>query len=122
MTNKIIGKYGEGLAKNFLIKNGFKILEMNFKYSKLSEIDIIAYKNNSIHFVEVKTRSTLNFGAPFEAVNRKKLLSIFQCAQFYLKNTNVKYKRYQIDVIGIILNNNIDNDEPEFQFIENISL
>ena len=52
MTNKEIGKQGEEIAKNFLIKKGFKILEMNYTYSKLAEIDIIAAKNKVVHFVE----------------------------------------------------------------------
>ena len=47
MTNKIIGKYGEDIAKNFLIKNGFEILEMNYRYSRVAEIDIIASKDLS---------------------------------------------------------------------------
>ena len=50
MTNKVVVKYGEDLAKDFLTKNGFKILETNFHYSKMAEIDIIAVKNNILHF------------------------------------------------------------------------
>lgn len=119
MTNKAIGKYGEDLAKNFLIKKGFEILEMNFRYSKMAEIDIIAKKGDVLHFVEVKTRSSLNFGAPVEAINRKKLASIFQCANFYLQNSKKKFKRVQIDAIGIILKKGC---VPEFEFLENLSL
>ena len=52
MTNKIIGKYGEELAKDFLIKQGFKILEMNYRYSRIAEIDIIAFKKDVLHFIE----------------------------------------------------------------------
>lgn len=119
MTNKDIGKYGEELAKNFLIKRGYKILEMNFRYSRCSEIDIIAAKDNVLHFVEVKTRTQKFFGSPLEAINKTKLISIFQCAQFYMQNTDKKYKKYQIDAVGIVLNKNKEN---EIQFIENISM
>lgn len=119
MTNKAVGKQGEILASNFLTKRGYKILEMNFKYSRFAEIDIIALKNNVLHFVEVKTRAQVFCGSPLEAITDKKLKSIFSCAQFYLKNSNVKYKSFQIDAIGIVLK---DGFEPEFQFIENISL
>lgn len=118
MTNKTIGKHGELLAKDFLIKQGYKILEMNYKYSRLAEIDIIAFKNNTIHFVEVKTRTQKFFGSPFEAINSKKLASIYSCAQYYLKNCKQKYSKFQIDAIGIILSNN----NAEFDFLENISL
>ena len=118
MTNKIIGKHGEQLAKDFLIKKGYKILEMNFRYSKMAEIDIIAAKNNIIHFVEVKTRTQDFFGAPLEAITPNKLSSIYKCAQFYLANSKQKYKKIQIDAIGVLLN----KEKTEIQFIEDISL
>ena len=117
MTNNDIGKYGETLAKDFLIKNKFKILETNFHYSKIAEIDIIAEKNNILHFVEVKTRSSDKFGTPFEAVNKKKMSSIFSAANFYIQQKKLRYEKFQIDVVGIILN----NDSPNITFIENIS-
>lgn len=118
MTNKTIGKYGEELAKNFLIMHGYEILEMNFRYSRMAEIDIIAKKENIIHFVEVKTRTQNFFGAPFEAISRNKLQSIYKCANFYLQNSKEKYKKIQIDAIGIILNK---EKEAEINFMENIS-
>lgn len=119
MTNKIIGKQGENLAKDFLIKKGYKILEMNFRYSKMAEIDIIALKNNVIHFVEVKTRTGDLFGSPFEAINQKKLISIFKCARFYMQNSKKKYEKMQIDAVGIILDK---NKEAKIEHLENISL
>lgn len=119
MTNKTIGKYGENLAKDFLIKKGYKILETNYHYSKISEIDIIAQYKDIIHFVEVKTRSGVSFGSPMEAITRNKLISIYKCAMFYLKNSNRKYKKIQIDAIGIVLNK--DNSH-KIDFIENIEL
>ena len=119
MTNKTIGKYGEELAKNFLIEKGYKILETNFHYSKIAEIDIIALKDNVMHFVEVKTRTQKKFGEPIEAVDYKKLNSIWACANFYMNSSKQKFKKMQIDVIGIILK---DNKVLELNFIENISL
>ncbi len=119
MTNKEIGKYGEEIAKEFLIKNKFKILECNFHYSKMAEIDIIAVKNNILHFVEVKTRSSNTFGTPLEAINKRKLSSIFSCANFYLQQNKNKFDKFQIDAIGITLNK---DNPPEIQFLENISL
>ena len=118
MTNKEIGKYGEDLAKDFLIKKGYKILEVNFHYSKVAEIDIIAEYKSTLHFVEVKTRTSNSFGAPLEAINTKKLNYIYQGALFYIKNSKKRYSKFQIDAVGIIL----DKDKnPEFNFIENIT-
>ena len=115
MTNKIIGKYGEDLACDFLTKKGYEILERNFRFSKLAEIDIIAHKKDVLHFVEVKTRTQKFFGSPQEAVTPSKLKQIYSCAMFYLQNSKKKYKSYQIDVIGIELNK---NEIKEINFIE----
>ena len=119
MNNKIKGNLGEKIAQDFLIKNKFKILETNFRYSKLAEIDIIAQKNNTIHFIEVKTRTSNISGNPLEAITKTKLNSIYSCAKFYLSNTKNHYDNMQIDAIAIILN---ETQEPKIEFIENISL
>ena len=119
MNNKQTGKYGEELAAGFLIKKGYKILETNYRYSKMAEIDIIALKSNTIHFIEVKTRNGKTYGAPLEAITKTKLNSIYRCAKFYLSKTKTFYKQMQIDAIGILIDN---NKEPEFNFVENISL
>ena len=92
---------------------------MNYHYSKNSEIDIIALKDDIIHFVEVKTRTKNTFGEPVEAITPKKLSSIYQCAVFYMQNNKNKYKSFRIDAIGIMISK---GNEPEFNFIENISL
>ena len=118
MTNKQIGKYGEELAKNFLIKKGYKILETNYRYSKIAEIDIIARKKDTIHFIEVKTRKSNLFGTPIEAVNQTKINSIIACANFYIQNSKQYYKNFQIDIIGILIEK---DKKPEFEFLENIS-
>lgn len=119
MTNKVIGKQGEEIAKNFLIKHGFEILETNFRYSKMAEIDIIAQKNNIIHFIEVKTRTQKFFGAPFEAITPKKLQSIYLCSRYYLSNCKKRFSKIQIDAIGIVLDK---NNKADINFLENISL
>ena len=119
MTNKIIGKYGENIAKEFLIKKGFKIIEMNYRYSRVAEIDIIASKNDILHFIEVKTRTQEFFGNPMEAITSHKLKQIFSCATQYITNSKKHYKKYQIDAIGIVL----EGDKvKKIDFIEDISL
>lgn len=119
MDNKQKGNLGEKIATEFLIKNKFKILETNFHYSKIAEIDIIAEKNNILHFVEVKTRTSSFFGSPIEAVSTKKLSSIFSCANFYIQKSKKRYSKFQIDVVGIILKK---NNPPEITFLEDISI
>ena len=119
MTNKIIGKYGEDIAKDFLIKNKYEILNTNYRYSRVAEIDIIASKDNILHFVEVKTRTQEIYGEPLEAVTPNKLKQIYTCAIQYMSNSKKRYKKYQIDAIGIVL----DKDEiKKINFIEDITL
>lgn len=119
MTNKSIGKYGEEKAQKFLIKKGYKILETNFRYSKMAEIDIIASFKNTLHFIEVKTRTQETFGTPFDAITHQKLKSIYLASRYYLSKTDRKYSKIQIDAIGILINK---DGNCKIDFIENISL
>lgn len=114
MSNKLKGKLGENIAKDFLKKKGFKILDTNFYYSRFGEIDIIASKSNVIYFVEVKYRTKDTFGMPFEAITKAKLEKITSSALFYLANCPKKYNSYRLSAISI-LGDKID-------FIESISI
>lgn len=102
MNNREFGSKGEDLACEYLLKNGYEILERNKHYSKYCEIDIIAKFNGVTIFVEVKTRRNDSFGAPVEAITKNKYNNIKTGVLSYLQeHSNVK--NYRIDVIGIIL-------------------
>ena len=80
-----LGKKGEQLAIDYLIKHGYKIVERNWRFQK-AEIDIIARKEETLISVEVKTRSTNNFGNPQDFVNPKKIkLMVLAMNEFVLK-------------------------------------
>lgn len=100
--NKETGNIGESLAVNHLKKNGYKIIERNYK-NKIGEIDIIAKKDDTIIFVEVKMRKNTNFGLPQEAVDSYKQRKIRNVATYYLKSKNL-YDRASVrfDCIAII--------------------
>lgn len=119
-SNKQTGKYGEETAAKFLQKAGFKILERNYRYSRLCEIDIIAKDKDTIVFAEVKTRTSTAYGHPFEAISKSKLLNIFKAGLFYLQNTQEHYKNYRIDIISVI--GNINDKNPKIEHLKNISL
>jgi len=68
--NKLIGQKGENLATDYLLKNNFEILDRNYREGRI-EIDIIAKKNKCLYFIEVKTRTNLNYGYPEESVKSK---------------------------------------------------
>ena len=85
-NTKILGFAGETLVAKHLEKNGYKIIAKNYTNS-IGEIDIIAKQNNTLVFVEVKTRSSVKFGAPQEAVTPAKQNKIRNVALAYLKQT-----------------------------------
>jgi len=101
MDSKDLGQEGERLAKDYLLKNQYKILEENWLY-KHKEIDIIALMDNFICIVEVKTRSS-NYIPPKEAVTRKKQANLIFAANQYVLEKNLDYD-VRFDVIEIILN------------------
>lgn len=102
MNNITKGKQGEEIACNYLIKQGYKILERNKRFSKLCEIDIIALDKRTVVFCEVKTRSTDICGAPQEAVTKAKYQNIKKGIFFYLQE-NPKIENYRIDVVSVLL-------------------
>lgn len=102
MSNKTLGQNGEEIAKAYLEKAGYRILEMNKRFSKLCEIDIIALDKDTLVFVEVKTRKTDVCGHPFEAITRTKYNHIKQGLFIYLQE-NPSYKKYRIDAISVLL-------------------
>jgi putative endonuclease len=80
-----LGKEGEMLAKQFLKKKGYSILQENYR-TPFGEIDIIAKEKDVLVFVEVKTRTDLAFGSPFEAVNQRKKEKIRKVASSFMKS------------------------------------
>lgn len=101
MTNLSIGKNGEDLAVQYLEQNGFSIIVRNWRFRHV-EIDIIASKENVLHFVEVKTRTGTAFGRPEEAVTKKKMEQLKIGAEEY-QYRNPQWKYVQFDVLGIRL-------------------
>jgi putative endonuclease len=80
--NKLLGHAGEELASRFLIEKGYAIIERNWR-TKLGEIDIIAFKEGTLYLVEVKTRSSISYGYPSEAINSQKLRRMQITAALY---------------------------------------
>lgn len=113
MNNKILGNAGEDLACRYLQKRGYQILERNKHYSRYCELDIIAKFNDTVVFVEVKTRKTDAFGAPLEAVTKSKFANMKKGASFYLSEHPTK--NYRFDIIAITI-----KPELKIEHIKNI--
>lgn len=95
-----LGKKGEQLAIDFLLKKGYKILEKNYRYLK-AEVDIIAQKNDTLAAIEVKTRSSDYFGNPEEFVNQKKIKLLLSAIDNYVVERDLDVE-VRFDIIAII--------------------
>lgn len=111
------GKTGEQLAETFFLEQEYTVLEKNWRYAR-SEVDIIASKDKVLHFVEVKTRRTKNYGLPEDKVGNKKIQNLINAAEEYLYQ-HPEWKRIQFDILSIIL---LKGKAPEFFLIEDIHL
>lgn len=103
-THNDLGNEGEELAVEHLVKNGWKILERNWRFGR-EEIDIIARKKDLLAVVEVKTRFSNYLGEPYEAVSKSKQKSIIRAANHYVEKNDLDLE-VQFDIISIILNKN----------------
>lgn len=112
-----LGEQGETMAVNYLEENGFDILHRNWRYS-YHEIDIIAEKNNLLHIIEVKTRTTVAGGHPEESVTKKKFKYLLNAANEFLYQ-HPEYRHVQFDILAITL---LKGKEPEFFLIEDVYL
>jgi len=108
------GKESELLAVRYLKKNGYKILEQNYR-NKIGEIDIIAKEKETLVFVEVKARKTHIFGNPKWAVTPKKQRKISMVALYYLKVTKQTHVKARFDVVAL----SSLTDNPQIEIIKN---
>ena len=112
----VMGRLGERLAANYLRNNGHRILYRNFRAPHGGEIDLVCRdkRYNELVFVEVKTRSSEDFGRPLAAVDRKKRRLILRGAMAWLKMLDMPDVVFRFDVIEVIM-----SDPKEVRHIEN---
>lgn len=94
-----LGKLGEELSVEFLQKNGYTILETNWTFQK-AEIDIIAQKGNILAVVEVKTRSSIDFGSPQDFVKPAKIQLLVKAINEYVISNDLDLE-IRFDIIAI---------------------
>ncbi|MFH6945479.1 YraN family protein [Flavobacterium sp. FlaQc-50] len=94
-----LGKKGEELAVEFLLENGYEILDRNWTFQK-AEIDIIAQKENILAIIEVKTRSSIDFGLPQEFVKPKKVQLLVKAVNAYINDREIDFE-VRFDIIAI---------------------
>ena len=102
-TEKITtGKEGEKIAAAYLKKNGYRIIEINFR-CPIGEIDIVAKEKDDLVFVEVKTRKSVELGYPEQAVGMRKQKKMSQLALWYLQKRKIAETNARFDVVAITL-------------------
>lgn len=110
------GRQGEELAAEWLLAQGFAIMHRNWKHSYF-ELDVVASKDNILHFIEVKTRTTDTYGHPEEGVTTKKMERLMNAGEEFL-HQHPEWKRIQYDILSIRLHR---YKAPEYFFLEDVS-
>jgi len=116
MKRRDTGILGEKLAKDFLKKRGYRILETNYRCPE-GEIDIVAKHKDSLVFVEVRTKTSLGFGSPEESITPAKQEKMRAAAFHYRQTHNNLPPLWRIDVVAVELD---QKGEPSrIELIEN---
>lgn len=104
-----LGKKGEKNAVDYLLEKGFQIIERNYRFQK-AEVDIIAKKDDLLIAVEVKTRSSIEFGDPQDFVSLKKIKLLVSAIDHYVIERDLDVE-VRFDIIAIVIKNNKSNIE-----------
>jgi putative endonuclease len=99
-TKKEVGLEGEEKATKTLAREGYRIIEKNYR-SPFGELDIIAEEGGYLVFVEVKKRNSPAFGDSFQAITGTKKKHMIKTALFYMKTHKCFDRRVRFDVVGI---------------------
>lgn len=119
------GAKGEILAANYLVANGYKIIDKNYynrRGYRVGEIDLVAEdREKTVVFFEVKTRSTKGWEVvPEESINDSKLKKVFKTAQYFLREKNLMERNWRVDFIGVIFN--LKNKKASIRHIKYLRL
>ena len=109
-----LGERGEALAWNFLRKQGYSLLEKNYR-TRFGELDVIARKGGVLVFLEVKTRRDHTFGVPAESVDWKKRQKLIRVAEAYLQVKGLENRAARFDVLSVTWDG---RSEPHFSLLE----
>ena len=108
-----IGIKGEQIAADYLLNKGYIIVHRNWRAGK-KEVDIIALKGDILAIIEIKTRSSLRFAFPEEAVNKKKQGFLKMAAQVFM-DENPQYRNIRFDIISILMTGEVVKEIVHFE-------
>ncbi len=105
-SKQLLGATGEEIAVDYLISQGYVVFDRNWR-SKSGEIDIIASEKfnsqDELIFIEVKTRSSRDYGDPIEAISATKYLRMYRLALEWLIENSASREAWRLDVISIVI-------------------
>ncbi len=102
--DRATGRLGEDLAHRHLRRRGYVIVARNYRArSGVAELDLIAWEGDVLVFVEVKTRSTGEFGAPERAIDPVKRQHLFRAASEYCRRAQVSWEQVRFDAVTVTL-------------------
>ena len=117
LNTRKTGDRGEALARGYLARRGYEILESNYR-TRYGEIDLVARRKETLVFVEVKLRRNTNFGDPLESVTPRKQEQVRAIAEQYLQEKDPEFGEVRFDVIGV-LGRPGSLETPEITHVEN---
>lgn len=108
INTREIGTHGENIALEYLLNKGYKLISKNFR-TNFGEIDIIVKRNDTLCFVEVKTRYNSNFGFPAHSITINKQKRIKKASLLFVNKEKLFNLNLRFDVVEIFLNYNDDS-------------
>ena len=116
IRRKLLGRQGEDAATQYLENNNYQVLCRNYS-CRLGEIDIVAWEQDVIVFVEVRSRSSYDYGLPQESVTGRKKMKLRQLAWHYLKSVGKTNASCRFDVIAVLFDG--EGRVKQLEHIEN---
>jgi putative endonuclease len=103
-SRRAVGRRGEDLAHRYLRRHGYIIVARNYRTRSLTgEVDVVAWDGETLVFVEVKTRSSADFGAPDRNIGREKEIHLRRAARDYATRAEVPWELVRFDSVSIVL-------------------
>ncbi len=111
-----LGRWGEDLAVSYLEKEGYSIIERNFR-TRYGEVDVVASKGGQVIFIEVRTKSSDAYGGPEESITARKREHLMLAAQEYLQSNGLEDSSWRIDLVAVQVDRR--NDAVRVDLVEN---
>lgn len=96
-----LGRRGEALAAQYLEEAGLRIVDRNWR-CPVGEIDLVAVDGSTLVVIEVKTRSTVNYGHPLEAITPAKLERLYLLASTWARAHDLRFSGFRVDAVAIV--------------------